>query len=56
MLRLSSYGIAEGCRADINVLNYSRIADIIRFSDIPRYVIKRGRILAENESTCRLYT
>jgi len=56
MLRLSSYGIAEGCRADVNVLNYSKVTDALRFGDIPRYVIKRGKVLAENELVTRLYT
>lgn len=55
MLRLGSYGIIEGAKADINVLNYSNIADALRFGDIPRYVIKGGRILAENQSTSKLY-
>jgi cytosine deaminase len=56
MLRLPDYGIAKGCRADINVLNHSTIADAMRFGDIPRYVIKRGEILAENELISKLYT
>ena len=56
MLRLTDYGIAKGCRADINVLNYPRAADALRFGDIPRYVIKRGKILAENQSISKLYT
>lgn len=56
MLRLADYGIAKGCRADINVLNHSRVADALRFGDIPRYVIKRGKILAENQVISALYT
>ena len=56
MLRLADYGIAKGCRADLNVLNYSRVADALRFADIPRYVIKRGKILAENQFVGKLYT
>jgi cytosine deaminase len=56
MLRLVDYGIAKGCRADINVLNHSRVADALRFGDIPRYVIKRGKILAENQLIRNLYT
>ena len=56
MLRLADYGIAKGCRADLNVLNYSRVADALRFEDIPRYVIKRGKILAENQFVGKLYT
>jgi cytosine deaminase len=49
MLRLSSYGLREGCKADLNVMKNSRIDDALRFGDIPRYVIKSGNIVAENE-------
>ena len=56
MLRLADYGVAKGCRADLNVLNHSNVADALRFGDMPRYVIKRGRILAENQLTSTLYT
>ena len=56
MLRLPDYGIAKGCRADINVLNYSNVADALRFGDTPRYVIKRGKVLAENQFVSRVYT
>jgi len=55
MLRLDEYGISEGCMADLNVLNYSKIADAIRFGDIPRYVIKHGKVLAENEVISKLH-
>jgi cytosine deaminase len=56
MLRLTNYGIAKGSVADINVLNCSSVADALRFGDIPRYVIKRGNVLAENQSVSKLYT
>ena len=49
MLRLSRYGIVKGCKADVNILNTSRIDDALRYGDIPRYVIKNGKVLAENE-------
>jgi cytosine deaminase len=55
MLRLAGYGIAKGCRADINVLNHSTVADALRFGDTPRFVIKRGKALAENELISKLY-
>jgi len=55
MLRLNGYGIAKGCRADLNVLNYSKVADALRFGDIPRYVIKHGKVLAENQLVSKLY-
>ncbi len=55
MLRLGEYGVAKGCRADLNVLNYSKVADLLRFGDIPRYVIKRGKVLAENHLVSQLY-
>jgi len=54
MLRKTEYGIAEGCRADMNVMNYSTVSDALRFGDTPKYVIKGGRILAENQCVSRL--
>ncbi len=56
MLRLSEYGVEEGCKADLNILNYSNAADCLRFGDMPRYVIKRGKVLAENQLVNTLYT
>jgi len=56
MLRLSEYGLSEGCMADLNELNYSKVADALRFGDTPRYVIKRGKILAENELVRKVHT
>lgn len=55
MLRLSDYGVAEGCRADLNIMNYSNVADALRFGDIPRYVIKGGEMIAENHFSNMLY-
>jgi cytosine deaminase len=55
MLRLSQYGVAEGCKADLNILNYSNVADALRFENMPRYVIKRGEVLAENQLVSKLY-
>jgi len=56
MLRLSEYGVAEGCKADLNILNYPNVSDALRFENMPRYVIKRGKVLAENEIVSKLYT
>ncbi len=56
MLRLNEYGVGEGCKADLNILNYSNAADCLRFGDMPRYVIKRGKVLAENQLVSTLYT
>jgi cytosine deaminase len=56
MLRLSEYGVGEGCKADLNIFNYSNAADCLRFGDMPRYVIKRGKVLAENQLVSTLYT
>ncbi len=56
MLRLNGYGVDEGCKADLNILNYSNAADCLRFGDMPRYVIRRGKVLAENQLVSTLYT
>jgi cytosine deaminase len=56
MLRLTGYGISKGCKADVNVLNYSKVADALRFGDTPRYVIKEGKVIVENQFVSKLYT
>ncbi|MFI5450320.1 MAG: amidohydrolase family protein [Candidatus Bathyarchaeia archaeon] len=56
MLRLNEYGVGEGCKADLNMLNYSNAADCLRFGDMPRYIIKRGKVIAENQVVSTLYT
>jgi len=55
MLRLTNYGITKGCNADLNIMGYSSISDALRFGDCPRYVIKTGRMVAENQVTSKLY-
>lgn len=50
-LRLDKYGIAEGCRADLNVLAAPTIQHVLRLQQPPRVVLRGGRVLARNELT-----
>ena len=48
-LRLQDYGVAPGCRADLNVLAAPTIQHVLRLQQPPAWVICGGRILASNE-------
>ncbi|MDG6940197.1 MAG: amidohydrolase family protein [Nitrososphaerota archaeon] len=53
VLGLDGYGLAPGCRADINVLDAPSPRESLRRRTIPRYVIKAGRVLVENSVTVK---
>ena len=48
-LRLEGYGVAPGCRADLNVLAAPTIQHVLRLQQPPAWVIAQGEILAHNE-------
>jgi cytosine deaminase len=48
-LRLEGYGVAPGCRADMNVLAAPTIQHVLRLQQPPAWVIANGRIVAHNE-------
>lgn len=47
VLRLSDYGIAVGCVADLVVLDAAHAADALRLQADRRYVIRHGQLVAE---------
>lgn len=47
-LRLSDYGIAPGCRADLNVLAAPTVRHVLRLQQPPLAVIGGGKVLATN--------
>lgn len=50
-LRLADYGLGEGCRADLVVLDEARTAtDVLRLQPASRWVLKRGRVVAETRT------
>jgi cytosine/creatinine deaminase len=50
ILRLRNYGLSVGCEADLNVFDVSTSRDLLRFHSKPRYVIKKGKVIAQNET------
>jgi cytosine deaminase len=50
-LRLIDYGVAPGCRADLNVLAAPTVQHVLRLQQPPQVVIRGGRILARNQLT-----
>ncbi|NPV43583.1 MAG: amidohydrolase family protein [Firmicutes bacterium] len=49
VLRLEDYGLEEGKRADIVILDTDNVKDAIRLQPIRLFVIKAGKIIAKNE-------
>jgi cytosine deaminase len=47
ILGLERYGVARGCRADLVVLHAADPVEAIRLRAVRRYVLRRGRIVAE---------
>jgi cytosine deaminase len=53
-LGLAGYGLAEGCRADLVVLDARDAAQAITEQAEKLYVVKRGRVVARNTRTSEL--
>ncbi|GAB1431810.1 amidohydrolase family protein [Spirochaetota bacterium] len=51
ILELENYGIKEGCKADLVVLDTDNIKDAIRLQPARLYVIKGGQIIAKNSTS-----
>jgi cytosine deaminase len=51
-LRLPDYGLVVGAHADLNVWRAGNTQDDLRLQEPPRYVVKRGRVLAAWTITC----
>lgn len=49
VLRLDDYGLKPGCLADLAILDAADAAEAIRLQAPRRWVIKRGRVVAETE-------
>jgi len=52
---LISYCLHEGCEANIVVLNARSAYEAIWKQDVPRYVIRRGKIVVENREESRFW-
>lgn len=55
ILRLEDYGIKEGNRADLVVIDADSAADAIRLQPARLFVIKDGRIIAKSKEESELY-
>jgi cytosine deaminase len=49
VMRLQDYGLQPGCMADAVILDAPDAAEAIRLQAPRRWVIKRGRVVAETE-------
>ena len=53
LLRLTAYGLAVGCQADLVVWDTQRADEIAATLASPRFVVKRGRVSVEHERIVR---
>jgi len=53
ILRLSDYGLAVGCQADLVLWEAERLEEILTALASPRLVVKRGRVSIEQERATR---
>ncbi len=54
-LRISDYGLEEGRTADLVVLDAPTVHQALRMQAARRYVIKKGKVIAESKTTTKLY-
>jgi cytosine deaminase len=50
ILRVPDHRIAEGCEANLVVLQHDMMRDVYTYHQEPRYVVRKGRVIAESES------
>ena len=55
ILRLKDYGLEEGCRANLVVINAKDARDAIRLEPERLYVIREGKILAKTTVDTQYY-
>ena len=55
VLRLPSYGLQVGCRADLVILDAENAQEALRMQADRRFVIHRGRLVAQSDSQQRLH-
>lgn len=53
LLRLTGYGLAVGCQADLVVWDTQRADEIAATLASPRFIVKRGRVSVEHERIVR---
>lgn len=46
---LKNYGLRVGCEANLVVLNWDKVSDVLTYHEAPRYVISGGKLVVENE-------
>lgn len=55
VMRLPDYGLTLGCHADLVVFEARSLDDLLDGDSIRRWVVKRGRVVAETEAVRRLH-
>jgi cytosine/creatinine deaminase len=55
VLGIEGHGIAVGNRADLCVHHHERLVDVLREHARPRWVLRRGRVVAESEEHSQIH-
>ena len=55
VLGIEGHGIAVGNRADLCVHHHERLVDVLRQHARPRWVLRRGRVVAESEEHSQIH-
>ncbi|PIU84186.1 MAG: cytosine deaminase [Elusimicrobia bacterium CG06_land_8_20_14_3_00_38_11] len=54
-MNIKNFGLKEGNYANLVILDVNNIVDALRYHEAPRYVISRGKIIAENITTNKIW-
>ena len=54
-MRLKDYGLRKGCQANLVVFERKSVYEVLWYQELPRYVISKGKLVAENEVISKLH-
>ncbi len=54
-MRLEGYGLREGCQANLVVFGRKSVYEVLWYQELPRYVISKGKLVAENQVVSKLH-
>lgn len=54
-MRLGDYGLRKGCQANLVVFKSKSVYEVLWCQELPKYVISKGKLVAENEVISKLH-
>ena len=55
LMNVKNFGLKEGNNASLVVLGTNSVLEALRAQEAPRYVISKGKVVAETESVTKIY-